>query len=248
MSRTLLKLAALLLLTGAATTHAQVYNPDNLVGKAPPQSVQQHPKPAIDDMQWLWQFTRPEPLGRADDLRLDAHFQSMLAANFKQAQAMWGPNATHPSLQTVIPLFLSKYGAVTSEQNRYVAIDGCVPSFCAASGLLWIDLGRPQPLAVFVAVNWSTVGHEANDPKADYNMWLFPNHDLSPDELPLALAQSIAHRDARLAAAHRLVPHISQALIVEPDGSPYVLNPELTGANTIAPQPDTTTPSAPEEN
>jgi hypothetical protein len=50
----------------------------------------------------------------------------------------------------------------------------------------------------------------------------------------------------RLAAAHRMVPHIAHALLVEPDGTPAALNPELAGANTIAPQPDTVTPAAPD--
>jgi hypothetical protein len=240
MRHTLHIATTLLLIAGAATTHAQVYNPDNLIGKPPAPPAHQHITSNPDDLQWLWPFTRPTPIGSADNLRLDAHFQSFLSDNFKQPQTMWGPQTTHEPLPAVIPLFLSRYGTVTAEQNRYIAIDGCVPSFCAASGLLWIDLGRPHPLAVFAAVNWNPDAHTTAESTADYNLWLYPNRTLGPDELPIALTQAIAHWNIRLAAAHRLVPHIARALIIEPDGSPYALDPAMAGANAIAPQPDTT--------
>jgi len=240
--RTILQLAATLLLTGAATAHAQITDPDNLIAPPPkPPATRQASQPA-DDLQWLWQYAKPAPGGRANDLRLDARFQALLAAAFKQPQAMWGPPGSHEPLATVIPLFLSRDGNVTTEDNRYLTVDGCVPSFCSAEGLLWIDLGRRQPLAVFAAVNWTTEGRPVTDPQADYNLWLFPNRDLSPDELPFALTQAIAHWDARLAAAHRLVPHIAQAVLVEPDGRPAALDPQMAGANTFAPQPDTSEP------
>jgi hypothetical protein len=232
---------------GAATTHAQVFNPDNLIGKPPaPPTAHQRSTPNPDDLQYLWQFTKPAPLGTADALRLDSRFQAFLTTSFKQPQSIWGTTAILPALSTIIPLFLTRYGAVTAEQNRYIAIDGCVPSFCTASGLLWVDLGRPHPLAVFAAVNWNPDSRPTTDPAADYTLSLFPNRQLSPDQLPLALTEAVAHWNIRLSTAHRLVPHITHALIVEPDGSPFALNPAMTGANTIAPQPDTITP--PDEN
>jgi hypothetical protein len=240
--KTLLQLATLSLLIGAATTRAQITNPDNLIAPPPPNPAQHRPVKPADDFQWLWQFTRPAPIGRANDLRLDARFQSLLQDSFKQPQSMWGPPNTHEPLATIIPLFLTQYGTVISEQNRFLTVDGCVPSFCAASGLLWIDLGTPHPLTVFAAINWDPEAHATDQPAADYNLWIFSNHQLDADALPLALTQAIAHWNVRLASAHRLVPYIAHALLVEPDGSPVPLDPAMAGANILAPQPDTTTP------
>lgn len=233
--------ASLLLLSGVAA-HAQITNPDKLIAP-PPGNPARTQRPKLEtDGQWLWAFTKPAPNGRAYDLRVDARFQSLLADAFKQQQAMWGPDKQHPALSTVIPLFLSKYGAVNSEDNRYITVDGCVPSFCPAHGMLWIDLGSRHPLMVFAAVNWSTEGHSTDDANASYDLWLFSNRELSADALPLALTGSLAHWDARLASARRAVPHISHAVLVEPSGQPFPLDPAMTGANTLKPQPDTITP------
>jgi hypothetical protein len=238
--RTPLQLAAALLLLGATATRAQVTNPDKLIAP-PPRNPAQHAIKPADNLQWLWPYTHPAPLGEAANLRIDARFQSFLRDAFPQPQSMWGPPNAQEPLATIIPLFLNQYGTVTATDNRYITVDGCVPSFCAASGLLWIDLGRPHPLSVFAAINWDPQAHTTDQPAADYNLWLFSNHPLDADALPLALTQAIAHWNIRLATAHRLVPHIAHALLVEPDGNPVALNPELAGANTIAPQPDTTT-------
>jgi hypothetical protein len=239
--RATLRLAAALLLTGATAARAQISDPSNLVAPLPHAPTRHLSAKPEDDAQWLWTYAQPAPGGRAADLRLDARFQSLIET-FHQPQALWG-DAQHPApLAAVIPLFLSQYGSVTAEYNRYLAIDGCVPSFCPAAGLLWIDLGSPRPLMVFAATNWSTEGHTTGEAAADYNLWLFPNRQLNPNALPFALTQAIAHWNVRLAMAHRLVPHVAQALLVEPDGTPTALDPQLAGANTLAPQPDTLTP------
>jgi hypothetical protein len=107
-----LQFAALLLLIGATTTRAQVTNPDKLIAP-PPRNPAHHAIKPEDNLQWLWPFTKPAPLGEAANLRIDARFQAFLQDSFKQPQSMWGPPNTHEPLATIIPLFLTQYGAVT---------------------------------------------------------------------------------------------------------------------------------------
>ena len=239
MRRTLQLAALTLLLSAAMGMRAQITNPDDLVAK-PPANPARPPVRPTDFFQWLWAFAQPEPIGRASDLRYDARFHTLLSDNFNRPQAMWGPEPSqNPPLDAVIPLFLSRYGTVTTQGNRYLTIDGCVPEFCAAHGLLWFDLGTSHPLAIFAGVTWSPESHTTDQAAANYNLWIYPNRDLSPDDLPTAFTESIAHWDARLAAAHRLVPHIANAVLIDPNGTAQALTPSLVGANTIAPQPDT---------
>ena len=167
----------------------------------------------------------------------------MIESEFKQPQAFWGKQIP---IASVIPRFLDRYGEVNTKRNRYLTVDGCVPSFCAAHGMLWVDLGQPDPLLVFAAVNWTTENHTVDEADADYNLWLFTSRQLSADALPFALVSAISDWDFRLAQAHRGVPHILHAILVEPDGQPYPLNPALVGANSLPPQLDTVTPRSPE--
>ena len=240
MRRTIQLAALTLLFTTATAIRAQIASSDVLVA-TPPRNPARGPVRPTDTLQWLWAFAKPEPIGRASDLRFDARFHALLSDTFNHPQAMWGPEpARNPSLDAIIPLFLSRYGTVTTQGNRYLTIDGCVPDFCAAHGLLWIDLGAAHPLMIFAGVTWSAESHTTDEAAANYNLWLYPNRELSPDDLPIAFTESISHWDARLAAAHRLVPHIEQAVLIEPDGTPHDFKPALVGANTLAPQPDTT--------
>ncbi len=245
--------AALALLAAAAACvpgHAQISDPNQLVVGPPRPHTQQPPRPGkgkTGNLQWLWQYTQPMPNGNAVALWNDDRFPALLADQFKQPQAFWGKQV---ALADVIPRFLARYSEINAKDNRYLTLDGCVPSFCAAHGLLWADLGlnqrQPEPLLVFAAVNWTTETHTTDEAGADYNLWLFPSRQLSADALPFALTSAIADWDARLAQAHRGVPHIVNAILVEPDGTPFALNPKVAGANTLPPQPDTVTPKTPE--
>lgn len=246
--RTLLQIIASVALCGLAQgLPAQIFNPNDMVSGPPkPPRVRSHESDAkLGNLQWLWQYTQPVPNGNAVTLRGDGRFTNLLETAFKQPQAFWGKNVP---LATVIPRFLERYGQVNSSGNRYLTVDGCVPSFCAAHGLLWADLGASDPLLIFAAVDWTTEKHTTEESTADYNLWLFSSRNLSADALPLALTQAISAWDARLATAHRGVPHISHALLVEPNGQPFPLNPTQVGANTLPPQPDTATPHEAEDS
>ena len=235
----------LALMTGVNCGWAQISNPNDMVtGPPKPPPVRQRVKgPSSASLQWLWKYTEPQPNGNAVALRGDERFASLLQRSFKQSQAMWGKDVP---VSEVIPRFLARYGEVNAKSNRYMSVDGCVPSFCAAHGMLWVDLGAVDPLMMFVAVDWTTEGHTTDEQNADYNLWLFPNREVSADALPLALTEAVSDWDARLASAHRGVPHVAHAVLVEPDGQSFPLNPTLVGANTLPPQPDTVTPKEPE--
>lgn len=255
--RKLVYLAALgLLVATSVTSRAQISDPNKLVvGPSRPHTEppQHLGKVRTGHVQWLWQYTQPVPNGNAVALWNDDRFPTLLATEFKQPQAFWGKQVP---LAEVIPRFLARYGEVNTRDNRYLTVDGCVPSFCAAHGMLWVDLGvgpkvssavgsaQPDPLLVFAAVNWTTEEHTTDEADADYNLWLFSSRPLSADALPFALTSAIANWDARLAMAHRGVPHIKNAILVEPDGQPFALNPALAGANTLPAQLDTVTPHA----
>lgn len=238
-----LALASLLLATNT-TSWAQISSPDKLVTGPPrPPAAREAPrKPNAGNLQWLWQYAQPKPSGNAVALRGDERFLTLIETEFKQPQSFWGKPVP---ISSVIPRFLARYSEVNTRDNRYFTVDGCVPSFCAAHGMLWADLGLPNPLLVFAAVNWTTESHTTDEAAADYDLWLFTSRQLSADALPFALTSSIAHWDARLAGAHRGVPHILHAILVEPDGRPYDLTPTLAGANTLPPQIDTVTPRTP---
>ncbi|MBE7158545.1 MAG: hypothetical protein INR62_08970, partial [Rhodospirillales bacterium] len=208
----------------APCAHAQIANPDNMVSgpPKPPATRAKAHEAELGSLQWMWQYTQPEPNGNAVTLRGDGRFASLLGAAFKQPQAFWGKNVP---LSAAIPRFLDRHGEVNSKDNRYITVDGCVPSFCAEHGLLWMDLGLQPPLLIFAAVDWTSQAHTTEEASADYNLWLFPSRQLSADAIPLAFTQAISTWDARLATAHRGVPHIAHALLVEPDGQPFPLNP-----------------------
>ncbi len=225
---------------------AQISNPNDMVSgppKPPPIRSRLHGH-GVGNLQWMWQYTQPAPNGNAVALRGDERFTTMLANGFRQQQTFWRRSVP---LSAAIPRFLEQYGEVNATANRYLTVDGCVPSFCAAHGMLWIDMDAPRPLLVFAAVDWTTEAHTTEEAAADYNLWLFPSEAIAADALPLALTQAVADWDARLASAHRGVPHVAHALLVEPDGQPFPLNPALAGANTLPAQPDTVTPK-PVEN
>src|SRR5215472_13932756 len=109
MRRTLQLAALTLLLTAAAGMRAQITSPDTLGPKTPRNPANGPLVKPTDSLQWLWAFAKPEPIGRASDLRLDARFHALLTNNFNRPQAFWGPEpGANQPLDAIISLFLSR--------------------------------------------------------------------------------------------------------------------------------------------
>jgi hypothetical protein len=213
--------AILLLLTGAAATNAQIFKHK---GKKPRANVE-----------WLWQYGPPPAEGRENALVLDPHFRPFLAQYLTAPQTFWGKNK---SLAETALDFLSVPGKVIADHNRYLSITGCVIRFCADRGLLWVDLGLPQPLVVFAAINWVQQNKTPDQPGAEYTLWVFSNNAIAPDHIPAALTHSIARWTAEPPLGSTVLQTITTAVLVDPDGKPHQIKPAIIGANTIEPQPE----------
>ena len=206
--------AVLLLAIGAATTHAQVYNPDNLIGKPPAPPTHYQSKPS-DNFQWLWQYAQPTPQGNKSLLLQDNRFPTLLKDQLKAPQAMWGIGVP---LSEAATAFLAGDGMIASADNRHLTITGCVVDHCPQRGLLWLDLGRTSPLVIFAALRWNEQGRTPDEKDAPFTLWLFPNRELDPHQRPAALKSSLP---AWTAACPD--PAISEVVIVDPTGAAHIL-------------------------
>jgi len=222
--RTLLQLGAALLLLGAATTHAQITNPDNLIAPPPRNPARSTPR-ATDDLQWLWQYTKPAPTGDHAALIQDQRFETLLRDNFKAPQAMWG--APGSPLADAARAFLSGDGTVTSADNRHLILTGHTFIQPQQTGLLWIDLGATTPLIVFAALRWNEQSNIPSQPDAPFTLWLFPSRELDAHHLPDALKSAIGPFTARTLCRPAV---ISSAIVVEPSGVPFILGTLEAGA------------------
>jgi hypothetical protein len=209
-----LHLATVLLLATTAA-HAQVTNPDNLIGKPPAPPTHQHFTPNADNLQWLWQYAQPTPHGAKPALLADNRFPALLKDQLKAPQAFWGIGVP---LSEAAATFLAGPGTIASADNRHLTITGCVVDHCPQRGLLWLDLGRTSPLLVFAALRWNEQGFAANEKGATFTLYLFPNRELDPHELPEALKSSL---QAWTAACPE--PAISGVIFVTPAGATNVL-------------------------
>jgi hypothetical protein len=210
----LLQLAAAVVLTGAATTHAQITNPDTLVAPPPRNPARTAPR-ETPDLQWLWQFAKPAPLGNKLALIEDPRFTALLRDNLTAPQAFWG---TGLPLSDAAQTFLAGEGDVAATDNRYLTITGCVVDHCNQRGLLWIDLGQRDPLVVFAALRWNEQNKIPGQPDAPFTLWLFPVRQLDSHQLPTALKQALA----LWAEPRDCTPYqISSAIVVDPNGVPH---------------------------
>jgi hypothetical protein len=218
-------LAALFTALTAATMHAQITDPNNLIAPPPPpiQFRGKHLIKPVTDLQWLWQYTTPAPDGNEGALLVDPHFRIMLADQLTAPQAFFREGNV-PLADVARLYFGTLSGSVRSEGNRYIWLEGCVQHKCERQGLLWVDTAVQHPTVVFAATEWTTEGKPVEDSNATFNLWLFASRPLSPDHLPPSLVAAISSWNA-------VAPqHIQTALIIDPDGTPHKVDPSALGA------------------
>jgi hypothetical protein len=228
--------AAALLFTTAAALRAQITDPNKLVAPPPRNPARAADTQPTDNLQWLWQYAQPGPIGNKAALLEDIRFNDMLANELRAPQSMWGIGTP---LADAAEQFLAGPGTITSTGNRYLAITGCVSnadnSTCAQRGLLFIDLGGPQPLIVFNALRWTEQSKTPTQPGAPFNLWLFPSRPLDAQQLPAALKDAL--NDWANGKHNCNAPVIANALLVDPSGVPHIIGTLDTG---IHPTPCTT--------
>jgi hypothetical protein len=227
--RTLLQLATAFLLT-ATLAPAQPHSPQ----------ITKREKPQREDVEWIWQYTPDDvnKAGRENDLIQDSHFIPFLDQFLTAPQTFWGTpiNGRYRSLPNTALDHLTVPGKVLADDNRYIAISGCVVHFCPARGLLWLDLNGTHHLVVFAAIDWTKEGRPTSDPAAEYTLWLFPNDILSGPGAhpPAALTKALARWAAEPLPGSAIVQNITHAILVDPDGTPHEITPASLG---IAPTP-----------
>ena len=231
--RRLLQLAAALLL---------------LTTLAPAFAAPKPAKPAPENVEWIWQYTpdATNKQGRENDLLQDDRFRPFLDQFLTAPQTFWGSpiNGKYRSLPSTALDHLTVPGSVLADENRYIAISGCVVHFCPARGLLWIDLNGSHHLVVFAAIDWIKADKPTTDPAAEYTLWLFPNDPLTgAQHPPAALLKALARWSAQPLPGSAIVQNITHAILVDPDGTPHQVAPSALGiAPPPTPKPEGVTP------
>jgi hypothetical protein len=213
---------------------------------APAQAVKK-PKPAPEDVEWIWQYTPDDTnkQGRENDLVQDDHFRPFLDQFLTAPQTFWGTpiNSKYRSLASTALDHLTVPGSVLADDDRYISISGCVVHFCPARGLLWLDLNGSHHLVVFAAIDWIKADKPTTDPAAEYTLWLFPNQPLTiasgpgsngAQHPPAALLHALARWSSQPLPGSAIVQNITHAILVDPDGTPHEVAPATLG---IAPRP-----------
>ncbi|MDE3104371.1 MAG: hypothetical protein KGK08_04265 [Acidobacteriota bacterium] len=185
-----------------------------------------HSKAQGEDTSWLGQYASPEPDGRAGELLHDYRFKEFLRDHLKAPQSFWNDNE---SLADTAFEFLSTPGRVLLRDNRYLAVDGCVPHFCPSRGLLFVDLGSPHPLVAFAAVDWTRDNHSTTQPGAEYTLWLFADQQLATDALPAPLTAALTQWSGATATGSDRPQNITNLFLVDPDGTPHPVAPAAAG-------------------
>ena len=209
------------------------------------------PKPAPENVEWIWQYTPDDTnkQGRENDLVQDDRFRPFLDQFLTAPQTFWGApvNGKYRSLASTALDHLTVPGSVLADDNRYISISGCVVHFCPARGLLWIDLNGAHHLVVFAAIDWTKQGAPTSDPAAEYTLWVFPNQPLTiaangAQHPPAALLKAIARWTAQPLPGSAIVQNITHAILVDPDGTPHEVAPSALG---VGPPPTASKASTP---
>ena len=193
-----------------------------------------HDKPQAEDMQWLWQYTKPAPNGNENALIWDARFKPFLASHLTAPQSFWNKNE---SLADTAFEFLGHPRSFVADDNRYITATGCVQKFCPSRGLLWIDLGAAHPLVVFAATDWISENKATDQAGAAYTLWVFSNRVLDPAHLPRPLTRSVAPWAVE-PIADGTVEQIASVILVDPDGQPHQIQPADIGIDQTRQQPE----------
>ena len=214
-----------------------------LVTALAPAQPGKKPKPAPENVEWIWQYT-PDAAnkdGRENDLLQDDRFRPFLDQFLTAPQSFWGVPVAgrYRSLASTALDHLTVPDKVLADENRYISISGCVVHFCPSRGLLWIDLNGAHHLVVFAAIDWIKADKPTSDPAAEYTLWLFPNDPLTiaatgAQHPPAALLKALARWTAQPLAGSAIVQNITHAVLVDPDGTPHQVAPSALG---VAPPP-----------
>jgi len=211
---------ALMLTIGASTIYAQF----------PPLKRDKH---ETEDLSWLWQYTQPAPEGSENGFTNDRRFAEFLRRHLTASQTFWGDGTK--KLADVAIEFLAVPGIARADDNRYFTATGCVPHFCPARGMLFVDTAGSRPLVVFAAIDWSRESHNIEEDSAEYTLWIFPDRSLagldSADQtphLPLPLKRSLRLFSSELKGG-KVPPLVTHAFVVDPDGKPHEVPASDTG-------------------
>ena len=231
-----LQLAALLLT--ATTLYAQIHMPQ----------LSHKEKDKGEDVSWLAPYANPSPDGRGSELTRDSRFKLFLRDHLTAHQVFWNENE---SLADTAIEFLGVPGQVVLDDNRYFSFDGCVPHFCPSRGLLFVDIGTPHPLVVFVAIDWVKDNKVPGQTGAEYTLWLFSNRalniaggtdDANTEHVPPALIHTISRWAAQPTSGSTVLPNITHTVLVDPTGTPLQVPPASLGITPASKQ----TPVTPE--
>ena len=231
-----LQLAALLLT--ATTLYAQIHMPQ----------LSHKEKDKGEDVSWLAPYANPAPDGRGSELTRDSRFKLFLRDHLTAHQIFWNENE---SLGDTAIEFLGVPGQVVLDDNRYFSFDGCVPHFCPSRGLLFVDIGTPHPLVVFVAIDWVKDNKVPGQTGAEYTLWLFSNRalniaggtdDANTEHVPPALIHTISRWAAQPTSGSTVLPNITHTVLVDPTGTPLQVPPASLGITPASKQ----TPVTPE--